>query len=117
MAAMIQIDGVDMPDPDTFKIKEADLDSENSKRNELGHLQRDRIRQGIRTVTLAWPALTGSDATTVVSAVSPASFVVSFPDTDGRKSVTMYAGDRTKEYVNTPGIGPHWNVSFDNVEF
>lgn len=117
MAAMIQIDGVDMPDPSTFKIKEADLDSQDSKRNEVGHLQRDRIRQGIRTVSFSWQALTGPDATTVVSAVSPPSFVVSFPDTDGRKSVTMYAGDRTKEYVNTPDIGPHWNVSFDNVEY
>lgn len=116
MAAMIQIDGVDMPDPSTFKIKEADLDSSDTKRNEEGYIQRDRIRQGIRTITLEWRGLTGSDATKVIKAVSPASFVVSFPDTDGRKSVRMYAGDRTKECINT-GIGPRWNVSFDNVEF
>jgi hypothetical protein len=117
MAAMIQIDGVNMPDPSVFKIKEADLDSEDTKRNELGYLQRDRVRQGARSLTLEWDGLTGSDATTVINAVSPVSFRISFPDTDGRKTITAYAGDRTKEYVNTPDIGPHWNVSFENIEF
>lgn len=117
MAAMIQIGGVDMPDPSVFKIKESDLDSDSTKRNENGTLQRDRVRQGIRSLTLEWKGLTGSDATTVVNAVSPESFSISFPDTDGRKTITAYAGDRTKEYVNVPGVGPYWNVSFDNIEY
>ena len=106
-----------MPDPSVFKIKESDGDSDDTKRNELFELQRDRVRQGIRSLTLEWKGLTGSDATTLVNAVSPASFSLSFPDTDGRKTITAYAGDRTKEYINTPGSDPHWNVSFGNVEF
>lgn len=119
MASFIQIGGVDMPDPSSFSIKQADVDSENSSRNELGILQRDRVRAGVRTLSVKWSALSGADASTLLKAVKPSSFQVSFPDAEENviKTATVYAGDKSCEYVNTPGLGWHWNISFDNVEF
>jgi hypothetical protein len=119
MAAMIKIGGADMPDPSTFKIKQSDLDGENTKRNEQGTLQRDRVRAGMHTLSFGWSGLKGTDAATVLQATSPRSFSIEFPDaeTNSIKTITAYSGDKTSEYVNTPELGPHWNVSFDNIEY
>lgn len=116
--AIIQIDGVDMPAPSTFSVILQSIDSDSTTRNEQGILQRDRIRDGVHKLTLKWNALAVADASTVLQAVSPVSFTVSFIDplTNAPTSVTLYAGDRTAESVNTQD-GIRWNISFDNIEY
>ena len=77
--AMITIDGVDLPSPSSFKIPRSDLDSSDTGRNELGVLQRDRIRQGIYKIELEWKAINSSDLYLIESAIEPAELNVTFP--------------------------------------
>lgn len=117
MATILTIDGVDLPAPSTFKAPLQDLDSEDTYRNELGYIQRDRIRAGIYKVPVSWKGVTNSDAVKILNAVSPASFKASFPTPWGRVTKTMYAGDRDVEmikYDNDNSI--RWDISFNLTE-
>ena len=116
--ALIQINGIDMPDPSTLSVVVQSIDSDSTTRNEEGILQRDRVRDGVHKLTLKWNALTGADASRVLQAVSPASFTVSFNDplTNAPTSITLYSGDRTAEGIKARD-GLRWNISFDNIEY
>lgn len=116
--SIIQINGVDMPDPSDFSVVIQSIDSDNTNRNEQGVLQRDRVRDGVHKLTLKWNALTGANASAVLQAVSPASFRVSFTDplTNAPTTLTLYSGDRTAAGVGT-AKGMCWNISFDNIEY
>lgn len=117
--AMISIDGVDLPSPSVFKIPESDLDSSDTGRNELGVLQRDRIRQGVYKIELEWKGITSSQLATIKSTVQPASLQVTFPTEIGMQTKTMYAGDRNIEMVkyNKNHDLIRWNISFNLVEY
>lgn len=116
--AIITIDGVSLPDPSSMSIPMADIDSADTTRNELGILQRDRIRQGVYKIELSWNAITDSDVNTILSAITPAKFEVTFPTTTGNMTKDMYAGDRKLDFVlYRNGNNPRWNLSFNLVEY
>jgi hypothetical protein len=116
--AILNIGGVNMPDPSSLSVVDQDLDSDSTTRNEQGQLQRDRIRQGIRKISLKWPPLVQSDAAIILSAIQPASFSVTYldPENATTQTRTMYVGDRTNEMINT-SAGYRWNISFDLIEY
>ena len=91
---MISINGVAIATPKTFQVDIQDLDGE-SNRNAQGDMIRDRIAVK-RKISLEWPALTQSESSTLLNAVSSVYFTVTFPDPkDGMITKTMYVGDRT----------------------
>lgn len=117
--AMINIDGVDLPSPSVFKIPQSDLDSSDTGRNELGILQRDRIRQGIYKIELEWKGINSSELHLIESAIEPAELNVTFPTPTGMATKKMYAGDRNVEMImyddNFDKI--RWNISFNLIEY
>ncbi len=84
--AMITIDGVDLPSPSSFKIPRSDLDSGDTGRNELGILQRDRIRQGIYKIELEFKGINSSQLHLIETAIEPAELNVTFPTATGQKN-------------------------------
>jgi len=117
--AMITIDGVDLPSPSVFKIPRSDLDSSDTGRNELGVLQRDRIRQGIYKIELEWKGINSSDLYLIESAIEPAELNVTFPTPTGLQIKKMYAGDRNVEMVKYSDDFDkiRWNISFNLIEY
>lgn len=117
--AMLNVDGVDLPAPSSFKLPEFDLDSDDTNRNEMGVLQRDRIRQGIYKIELEWNGITSTQLATIKSAIEPASIQVTFPTENGLTTKTMYAGDRNIEMVKYDADYNkiRWNVSCNLTEY
>ena len=117
--AMINIDGVDLPSPSVFKIPRSDLDSGDTGRNELGVLQRDRIRQGIYKIELEFKGINSSNLYLIESAIEPAELNVTFPTPTGQVAKKMYAGDRNVEMAKYSDDFDkiRWNLSFNLVEY
>lgn len=118
--ATITIDGVGLPEPTSLKLPEFDLDSESTGRNELGVLQRDRIRQGVLKCELEWKKVTTAQLTLIKNAIIPDKFTVSFPAGLEIGEKEMYAGDRTIELVTYKDSDANkllWNISFNLTEY
>lgn len=116
---MINIDGVDLPAPSSFKIPNFDLDSGDVGRNELGILQRDRIRQGVYKLELEWKAVVSSQLATIKTALSPEKITVRFPCEMGFINKEMYAGDRNIEMVkyDSDYNKIRWDISCNLTEY
>lgn len=117
--AMINIDGTDLPAPSKFKLYNMDLDSEDTKRNELGYVQRDRIREGVFKTEQEWKAITSSQLATIKAAISPASFQATLITEVGRIIKTMYASDRNIEMVKyDPDYNKiRWDINCNFIEY
>lgn len=118
--ATIVIDGIDMPEPTSLKLPEFDLDSEGTGRNELGVVQRDRIRQGVLKCELEWKKINSSQFATIKSAIAPEKIKVRFLEDLGIGLKDMYAGDRTIELVSYKDSNANkllWNISFNLTEY
>ena len=118
MAAMLNFGGVDLPAPSKYKLPNFDLDSEDSNRNELGYLQRDRIRSEIYKAELEF-IVNSSDLALIKSAISPAQFEAKIISEVGIITKTMMAGDRNIEMVkyNEDYNKIMWLISFNIVEY
>ena len=116
--AMINIDGVDLPAPIKLKPPNSDIDSKDSGRNELGGFQRDRVRQGLYKIELAWKNLSSSDLHLIKTAIKPSEFKFTFPSEVGFITKTMYAGDRDIDMVsyNSDFNKILWDISFNLIE-
>lgn len=119
--AILSIGGADMPDPSSLTVKYQDVDSDNSKRNGAGYLQRDRLRGGntvAHTLSCKWTAASVTEAHTILTAVSAASFSVKFydPRTAGDLTITAYVGDRSGDTL-VAQVGKRFAISFDLVEY
>lgn len=117
--AMISIDGVDLPSPSSYALPDDDLDSEDTNRNELGYLQRDRVRQGIFKVELEWKGITSDDLITIQTAIKPPELQVTLITETGSQTKTMYAGGRQKKIVkyNSDYHKIRWDYSFNLIEY
>jgi hypothetical protein len=121
--AMINIGGVDMPNPTSYSGDLSDLDSDNTGRaSETGYMTRDRVRAGIYKLKLTW-RVPRSQLKTIADAISPESFSVSFfdPTTAGNTTATMYAGSPSWNLLSyldesTPGES-WWELSVNLIEF
>ena len=92
--ALLTIGGVPQTTPKEMKVGISDIDGETT-RNANGDLIRDRIGTK-RKLELEFPPLTQSKISTLLNAVSPVFFSVTFQDPQsGMITKTMYVGDRT----------------------
>lgn len=98
MASVIKIGSTYLPDPKrgglTVSIK--DLDSSSTGRNQMGTMMRDRIAVK-REIQYQAPPLTNAQIKSALSAMSNATFSLTYPDpmTGGNRTITAYVGDRS----------------------
>lgn len=117
--ALVNLDGVDLPSPFSYKIPNMDLDSSDTNRNELGVLQRDRIRQGVFKVELEYNGITSSSLALIKSAIKPSKLNAKIMTEVGIVEKEMYAGDRNIEMVKFDNDYNkiRWNISFNLTEY
>ena len=119
---MLYIDDTRMPNPSKYDITMSDLDSSESSRSESGILLRNRIRQGVLKIALAW-TVRGDKVATILKAIEPAEFSVRYfnPRTGEYGNAQMYASDRScvmKLYSEGMDISEIlWEVSFNLIEY
>lgn len=119
---MITIDGVSLPKPTKYNISMSDLDSAESSRNEEGVLTRNRIRQGVTKVELAF-IVSNTQAAKILALVEPEKVIVECydPRSSEPRTFEAYAGDRScvlKVYTpNMPRSAMLWEVSFNLIEY
>ena len=119
---MISIDGTKLPNPTKYAVGMSDLDSSDTTRNEAGVLVRNRVRQGVTKIELAF-TLKGTEASEVMGLIEPAKVHVKYfdPRTAQYREIDAYAGDRSNNMLRyLPGMTISdilWEVSFNLVEF
>lgn len=94
--ALLKIGATALPDPTVLQPGIRDLDSEEGTgRDQTGTMFRDRVAVK-RTVHCEWGALTKQEMAALLSAMSPASFSLTYPDPQegALKTITAYVGDR-----------------------
>lgn len=94
--AILQINGIDVKDPASLQFGLQDIDSSSAGRNADGEMIRDRIAVK-RKISCKWNALTNSEISTLLSAMSDEFFSLTYPDalTGSSRTITAYVGDRT----------------------
>lgn len=116
MKALVSIDSVDLPAPSRYSLPRFDIESEDSKRNEEGYVQRDRIRQGVYRLGLEWDSLTDAEVAIIQSAVEPASLSVTFAAPGGDQTKTMYADSISVDAVAYRSVAVRWKVKIELIE-
>lgn len=94
--ALLKINNTDLPAPTVLQPGIQDLDSEDGTgRNQTGTMFRDRVAVK-RTVHCEWGILSKTEMAALLSAMSPASFKLRYPDPQEGdfKEVTAYVGNR-----------------------
>lgn len=121
MSAFLVIGGVDMPAPTTFRVTPADLDSQSTTRNELGFMQRDRIRQGMVSIDASWKELMQVGSQVLLTAVVPAQVDISYIDPQhGRRPISVYVGNRVCDLnvcVDESTGEVYWDISFSMIQY
>lgn len=115
--AILTIGGTAMPSPAKLSVQVLDVDG-NATRNAQGTLIRDRIAVK-RKLQCTFPALTWSQASTLLTAISATSFSVTYPDpqTGAMATKTMYVGDRTNPVLKLTSGVYYWDqIQFDLIE-
>ena len=115
----LKINGVTVKAPKSFSFAVMDLDGQ-TERTASGKMKRDR-KATKRKLEVEWGHLSDSEISTILQAVSPIFFQVTYPDalTGGIRTGTFYVGDRTSPaYSWVPGMSKaKWeNVSMSFVE-
>ena len=94
--ALLKINSTDLPAPTVLQPGIQDLDSEDGTgRNQSGTMFRDRIAVK-RKVHCEWGILSRDEMATLLEAMSPASFKLTYPDPQAGilKKIDAYVGDR-----------------------
>ena len=111
----IKINGVALPTPTTCSISEYDIDSASSGRGESAYMLRERIRENVCKIDLAWNGASPEDAKAIRVAIADAYFEVSVWFLGEERTMTMYAGDRSYTPHFTDNNGEkleRWDISF-----
>lgn len=94
--ALLKIGTVSLPAPTALQPGIQDLDSEEGTgRNQSGTMFRDRVAVK-RSIHCEWGVLTRAEMSTLLTAMSPASFELTYPDpqTGRLETITAYVGNR-----------------------
>ena len=92
---MITVGGKPIKSPQRLAVGIYDVSS-NADRNAQGTIVIDRVATK-RKLEMEWGALTNTEISAILSAVTDVFFTVSYPDpqTGASKTITCYVGDRT----------------------
>lgn len=91
--AIIKIGNVDLPSPSEMQVGIMDL--KKAERNARGNLISELITTK-QKIELSWSFLTATDLQTILRAVAPNNFSVTYTDpvANALRTATFYAGDR-----------------------
>ena len=94
--AILQINKIDIADPKTLTWDMYDLDSEESGRNQLGEMIRDRVAIK-RKINCTWGPMEPLEISTLLKAMDDVFFTLRYPDAhDGTyREGTFHVGDRS----------------------
>lgn len=105
------------PTPTQYDLNIADIDSEDSGRGETGYMSRERVREGMYKLSLAFTNITSSEVLEIKNAISPAEFSVTLFD-GSHVTVQMMSGDRTLKLKSIDEESNcFWDMSFNLIEF
>ena len=105
------------PTPTKYSLDIQDIDSEDSGRGETGYMVRERVREGIYKLSLAFTNITSDDVLEIKQALSPSSIKVTIYDGE-HVDIEMYAGNRTLNLKSVDGEGNcFWDMSFSLTEY
>lgn len=94
--ALLKINNTDLPAPTVLQPGIQDLDSQDGTgRNQEGTMFRDRVAVK-RTIHCEWGILNKTEMAALLTAMSPASFKLKYPDPQAGeiKEITAYVGNR-----------------------
>jgi len=105
---MIKVNGVTIKTPSKFTVGLYDV-SKTADRNAQGTILIDRVAVK-RKLEMEWPAMSNSEMSTLLSAVTSLFFDVNYPDpqTGAAKTISCYVGDRTAPMYRVIGGVPMW---------
>ncbi len=117
---LIKINSINMPNPQKYSFPMQDVMG-GSTTNENGVTFRNRVRQGVRSIELAW--LVGSPlASLILGNITEDKVTVTFLDPwiNDYRTAEMYVGDRSCELMLLDDIGSAsnlWSISFTLTEY
>ena len=114
--AIYSIGGVAMPSPQNFGVSLMDISK--AQRNANGDMLLERITTK-RKIAIGYEFLTGSQMQTILNAVSPVFFTVSYTDplTNASRTGTFYCGDRSVDVLDFVGSTVRYkSCQFDLIE-
>lgn len=119
----IEVNGTPIPDPSEINGQTADVDT-SAERDTTGYLHRNRVGTKV-TMEMKWKVLDWAMVQTILTAVSPDAFQLTFPDpnTGAHRTGTFYAGNRKWPAVWMPawksvyGEGWYADLSFSLIEY
>lgn len=114
--ALIKIDGVDMPSPSGIQFGIMDLSK--AERNANGTMIIERIATK-RKLDLEWKYLSQAELASLLNAVSPVLFSLTYtdPQTNALRTGTFYAGDRAVGVMDVKnGVIRYKDTKFSVIE-
>jgi hypothetical protein len=114
--SLIKVEGVDLPTPSSYNVTIQDITKND--RNAAGTMIIERIATK-RVISLGWSYLSGGDYSTVLNAVSPVFFDVTYfdPVSNTTQTSTFYCSDRQSGMILFTNGVPSWsNVQFTLTE-
>lgn len=114
--ALVTANGVALPTPSDFQV--GIMDVSKAERNAAGTMIIERITTK-RKLSLSWMYLSATDLSTVLNAVSPVFYDVTYfdPQTGGNRTGSFYCGDRNLGMVDfIDGVPRYKDIKFDLIE-
>ncbi|WP_010498548.1 DUF6711 family protein [Paenibacillus elgii] len=116
MAAIIKVGNVELPSPSDMQIAIQDI--KKAERNAKGNLISELITTK-RKIELSWSFLTATQLQTLLTAVAPNTFSVTYLDplTNASRTGTFYAGDRKVGVIDfRAGVPRYKEIKFNLIE-
>ncbi|MEH7503293.1 DUF6711 family protein [Neobacillus drentensis] len=114
--ALISVGGVDLPTPSDYGVGVQDISK--AERNALGNMLIERITTK-RTVDISYSYLDASDLSTILQAVSPTFFNLTYldPVTNSNRTASFYCGDRSMGMISFINNVPRYkDLKFTLIE-
>lgn len=114
--ALISIGGVDLPTPSDFQVSIADISK--AERNANGTMVIERIATK-RKIEISYRFLSRTDLATLLNAVDPVTFSVTYmdPKTNANRTATFYCGDRSVGMIDFVSSVPRYkDIKFNLIE-
>lgn len=114
--ALLNIGGVDMPTPSEFTVSLQDISKADRNANGTMVLERIATKQKLQC---KWSYLSSADLKTILGAISPVSYSVTYtdPTTNVLATKQMYCGDRSIGYIDFQNNTPRYkDFGFDLIE-
>lgn len=114
---LVTIGGYTPPAPTEYSLDIQDIDSSDTGRGETGYMVRERVREGIYKLSLAFTNLTSSEVLSIKEALAPESVKVTLFDGD-EVTATMYSGNRSLKLKSIDEESNcFWDMSFSLTEY